>query len=142
MKTLEKIIVDSLIELKNISHENDYSNKEQKSKLIFPQKRQNKLSRISEQEARFLLVRELEKKENKYPFYYSIETPTDNVYYRLGRTILVHIPQIYKCDHRARSGHPLDQILCVRFRGRFLSRFDEISDNHSYEQCENLFRTS
>jgi hypothetical protein len=80
LKTLEKIIVNSLIELKNISHENDVANKEQKSKLIFPKKRLNNLSRISEQEARFLFVRELEKKENKHSFYYSIETPTYNIY--------------------------------------------------------------
>ncbi|MFC4691284.1 hypothetical protein ACFO5T_12670 [Dokdonia genika] len=80
MKTLEKIIVDSLIELKNISHENSIANKNQKSNLIFPRARLNKASRISEQEARFLFIRELEKKENKHSFYYSIETPTCNIY--------------------------------------------------------------
>lgn len=80
MKALEKIIVDSLIELKNISHENGVANREQKSKLIFPKKRLNNLSRISEQEARFLLIRELEKEENKHSYYYSLETPTYNVY--------------------------------------------------------------
>lgn len=80
MIELEKIIVDSLKELKKIAHENGVANKEQKSRLIFPKKRSNDLSRISEQEARFLFIRELEKKERKHDFYYSIETPTNNVY--------------------------------------------------------------
>ena len=80
MKTIENIIKDSLFELKNIACENKNENKKQKSRLIFPKKREPNSIRISEQEARFLFIRELEIQENKHSFYYSIETPTNKIY--------------------------------------------------------------
>ena len=48
----------------------------QNSKLIFPQKR-DRNKRISEQEVRFLFVKELEKQRD---YFYSIETPTSKCY--------------------------------------------------------------
>ncbi|MDR2971413.1 MAG: hypothetical protein LBU83_05740 [Bacteroidales bacterium] len=71
-------------ELQRIGWENKISEK-QKSKLIFPSYRieekvnEVKHKRISEQEARFLFVREMEKPENE-GFYYSVETPTQFKY--------------------------------------------------------------
>lgn len=77
---IEKIIKDSLRELKDIACESESESQNQNSKLIFPQKRLDKSPRISEQEARFLFVRELEVQKDKHSFYYSIETPTENIY--------------------------------------------------------------
>lgn len=77
MKTIEKIIKASLDELAKITNEEKTEKTGQKSKLIFPKYRSDKV-RISEQEARLLFIRELEKEEDK--FYYSIETPTSKMY--------------------------------------------------------------
>ena len=83
MKTVEELIINSLQELRKISWENEI--KTQNSKLIFPKYCVGKHAknpdnkRISEQEARFLFVRELEKEENT-DFYYSVETPTKRPY--------------------------------------------------------------
>ena len=76
-----KLIKGSLKELKKISWEKEISDKSPGSKLIFPKycvgkETHRDTKRISEQEARFLFVRELEKPENEHSFYYSIETPT------------------------------------------------------------------
>jgi len=71
---LEDLIKNSLQELQKIGWENEI--KTQYSKLIFPKYRNNG-QRISEQEARLLFVRELEKQDK---FYYSIETPTKERY--------------------------------------------------------------
>ena len=70
----EELIKNSLQELQKIGWENESNS--QDSKLIFPKYRNNK-QRISEEEARFLFVRELEKQDN---FYYSVETPTKEAY--------------------------------------------------------------
>lgn len=87
MKTekIEKIIKASLDELANITNEENSQKTKQKSKLIFPKYRKDENDpeaigkvRISEQEARVLFIRELEKAENE--FYYSIETPTSKRY--------------------------------------------------------------
>lgn len=80
MKTVEELIKKSLQELKMIACENQEPNNAQSTKLIFPQycgglKQGNK--RISEQEARLLFIRELEKQE---VYYYSVETPTKKSY--------------------------------------------------------------
>jgi hypothetical protein len=78
MKTVEKVnelIKASLEELLKVGNEGDTPVKTD-SKLIFPQKR-DKSKRNSEQEARFLFVREVEK-QNEY--YYSVETPTKEKY--------------------------------------------------------------
>lgn len=74
MNNVEDLIKKSLLELRNISCENEIKSHE--SKLIFPKYRDNSI-RISEQEARLLLVREI---ENQNEFYYSIETPTIEKY--------------------------------------------------------------
>ena len=85
MSNVEELIRKSLQELQKIScenkiksHENNSKNevKPQESKLIFPKYRDNSI-RISEQEARLLLIREIEKQNE---FYYSVETPTKNTY--------------------------------------------------------------
>jgi len=73
---VEDLIKNCLQELQKIGWENKI--KTQNSKLIFPKYR-NKKQRRSEQEARLLFIRELEKPE-KPNFYYSIETPTNDIY--------------------------------------------------------------
>jgi len=79
MNEVEQLITNSLQELQKIGCE-EIPNKEQKSKLIFPKYRNDKQrKRISEQEARFLFVRELEIQKD-VDFYYSIETPTKEPY--------------------------------------------------------------
>jgi len=79
---VEDLIKNSLQELQKIGWEKEI--KTQESKLIFPKYRddeqeaeQTARKRISEQEARFLFVRELEKQK---VFYYSVETPTNDTY--------------------------------------------------------------
>jgi hypothetical protein len=73
MKTVEEIIKASLEKLLKIGSENALR-KEQESKLIFPQYSVNeKKRRVSEQEARFIFIREI---EQNYEGYYSVETPT------------------------------------------------------------------
>ena len=77
MNIIETLILKSLQELlslKCITDENDVAC----GKLVFPIKR-DKTKRISEQEARFLLVKQLEKQEQtKYK--YSVESPTTKSY--------------------------------------------------------------
>ena len=82
---VEELIIKCLNELKRISSEGEII-KDQKSKIIFPKYyvgehalNDNTKKRISEQEARFLLTREIELGENT-DYYYSIETPTKNRY--------------------------------------------------------------
>jgi hypothetical protein len=73
---VEKLIRQSLEELLKIGNENVKDIKTQKGRLIFPIYGNGKNNiRISEQEARFLFIRELEKDENP-EYYYSVETPT------------------------------------------------------------------
>ena len=55
------------------------------SRIIFPQKRKNKETRVSEQELRFIFVEQLNKylqsEEGKeWNVYYSVETPTEKEY--------------------------------------------------------------
>ena len=82
MEIVEKLIKKSLQELQRIGFENGITNGNQESRLIFPKycvgehAKEGKNNRISEQEARFLFIRELENKKNEHCFYYSIETPT------------------------------------------------------------------
>jgi hypothetical protein len=70
---IETLIEKSLWELSNIGEENNIR-QGAGSRLIFPKKRKGE-KRISEQELRFLLARELEKQKE---FYYSVETPTED----------------------------------------------------------------
>jgi len=80
---VEELIKKSLQELRKIACENpnesEKSSGKQDSRLIFPKYRNNNI-RISEEEARFLFVHELEKQKDKHHFYYSIETPTKKPY--------------------------------------------------------------
>ena len=74
------IINESLEELKQIGSENGKLNNKQMCKLIFPKYccgKHESEKRVSEQEARLLFIRELEKQGNCY---YSIETPTSKLY--------------------------------------------------------------
>ena len=81
---VEELIKNSLIELRKIvcenPKENDNETKEQDSRLIFPKYRTTEKKRISEEEARFLFVRELENQKKNHRYYYSIETPTKRPY--------------------------------------------------------------
>jgi len=83
---VEKLIKNSLQKLQQIGWENKNCNKNQESRLIFPKyrdrnnkdgKKQEDNKRISEQEARFLFVIELENAKDTHSFYYSVETPTE-----------------------------------------------------------------
>jgi hypothetical protein len=82
MNEIETLIIKSLKELlslKCITDENDVAC----GKLVFPIKR-DKTKRISEQEARFLLVKQLEKQEQT-KFQYSVESPTTKTYCFTGK---------------------------------------------------------
>ncbi|MGI5975640.1 MAG: hypothetical protein ACOX7E_07855 [Paludibacter sp.] len=79
MEKIEEIIKKSFRELKRIACEKGTVNQNQKSKLIFPEKRDNTV-RISEQEIRLLMIRELEAMTKKDSYFYSIETPTRKCY--------------------------------------------------------------
>src|SRR5574344_175220 len=81
MSSIESLIFKSLqnlFELKCISDTSDAN-----GKLVFPIKR-DKTKRISEQEARFLLVKQLEKQEQT-KFQYSVESPTTKSYCFTGK---------------------------------------------------------
>jgi hypothetical protein len=71
VKSIEKHIENSLREISKIYKKND--SRHAQSRLIFPKKSNGKI-RVSEQEARFLFVQEIEKQKE---FYYSVETPTE-----------------------------------------------------------------
>lgn len=82
MITVEELIKNSLQELQKISWENEILDKKQETKLIFPKYcigNHAETKRRSEQEARVLFIRELEKNK-EHNFYYSIETPTKKPY--------------------------------------------------------------
>jgi len=74
-KSIEKLIENSLKELSRIGDENAIQ-QDAESRLLFPKYR-NGDKRVSEQELRFLLAREL---ENQKKYYYSVETPTEDKY--------------------------------------------------------------
>ena len=74
MKMAEDLILKSLEKLQKIGNESEKKGDEKEPKLIFPSY-SNGEKRISEQEARFLFVRELENQKDE-DFYYSVETPT------------------------------------------------------------------
>ena len=82
MNKVEELIKSSLQKLPKIGWEKGISN-EELGKIIFPsysveeneKVNEEKHKRVSEQEARFLFVSELEKSDNA-DFYYSVETPT------------------------------------------------------------------
>ncbi|MGI6320214.1 MAG: hypothetical protein ACOXZK_04510 [Bacteroidales bacterium] len=73
MNKVEDLIKKSLKELRKVYK----GETDRKSKLLFPNYRKGNYIRISEQEPRFLLVREI---ENQRDFYYSVETPTREAY--------------------------------------------------------------
>jgi hypothetical protein len=77
--TIETLIENSLKELLRIGKEDEIQQNAD-SRLIFPKYR-NREKRVSEQELRFLLIRELEKQKE---FYYSVETPTKEEYFFSG----------------------------------------------------------
>lgn len=77
---IEQLILDSLIEVIDLKFIND-SNTEITSKLVYPTMR-NGVRRVSEQEARFVFVKNI---ENKTDFLYSIEAPTKEKYFFTGK---------------------------------------------------------
>jgi hypothetical protein len=80
--TVENMIENSLKELSSV-----YDETGQCTRLIFPKYSNETGRRISEQEARFLFVREVEKSMD---FYYAIEAPTDEKYHfsKAGKKII------------------------------------------------------
>jgi hypothetical protein len=90
MEKIEELITNSLRNLLQIGKEGSMS-KQTESSLIFPLKGKGSAPRVSEQEARFLFVRELE--QERIP--YSIETPTKQTYRFEGcKTNRVDVPTI------------------------------------------------
>ena len=77
MNALEKLIENALEELLNVKWIGD-NPKVEEGKLVFPSTRDGK-RRVSEQEARLLLVKQLEKTEQT-EYQYAIEAPTSEVY--------------------------------------------------------------
>lgn len=77
MNEIETLIVKSLQEFLHLKCITDTKNVGC-DKLVFPTKR-DKTKRISEQEARFLLVKQLEKQE-QVKYQYSVEVPTKQTY--------------------------------------------------------------
>ena len=77
---IEEIILDSLKELIGLACINDPKS-ESKSKLVYPIKRDDK-RRVSEQEIRFLFVKNI---ENKSDYLYSVEVPTSKKYFFTGK---------------------------------------------------------
>ena len=102
MSNLDELIKNSLIELKKV-YTAEGTLTSHKSKLIFPNYNNHKdnidKTRISEQEARFLLTRELESPRNT-DLYYSIETPTQKKYRFSDDGKLLKNPRI---DEKGRS---------------------------------------
>jgi len=80
---IEALIKNSFKELLKIGEENAIKQNAE-SRLIFPKKRDGE-KRISEQELRFLLARELEKQDK---FYYSVEAPTEDIYVFSGKKLI------------------------------------------------------
>jgi hypothetical protein len=78
---VEALIIKSFQELNTIGREFGHKLPKNGSRLIFPQymKREKGKTRVSEQEARFLFVKQLEE-DKECPFYYSIEAPTKEKY--------------------------------------------------------------
>jgi hypothetical protein len=75
MEKIEKLIVAALLNINELKCESNISDVNG-DKLIFPIKR-DKSKRVSEQEAKQLFIRELEKQTD---FLYSVETPTKEKY--------------------------------------------------------------
>jgi hypothetical protein len=73
VQSIEKLIKESLNEIPKIGTEEKLGSK---FRLIFPLKRGKKI-RHSEQEAKFLFIRNV---ENQSEFHYSVETPTKKAY--------------------------------------------------------------
>jgi hypothetical protein len=101
----EEMIIASLSELANIANENDKekSFKDQTSRLIFPQYRcgnHTNKKRISEQEARLLFIRELDKEKDVF---YSIETPTTKSYKFSDKEDKKYEPKIVSVEEGGQS---------------------------------------
>jgi hypothetical protein len=79
---IEKLILDSLKELLELKCIKDPIT-EIKSKLVYPIKR-DKTRRVSEQEIRFLFIKNV---ENKTDYLYSVEVPTNMAYFFTGKEV-------------------------------------------------------
>jgi hypothetical protein len=79
--SVEDLIENSFRELKRIDFENQSPQNDGSSRLIFPQYwvKKNK-KRVSEQEARFLFVKQLEMNKCCHDYYYAVEAPTKRAY--------------------------------------------------------------
>jgi len=117
---VDDLVKKSLRELKKIACENESikTSGKSKSKLIFPKYCVGKhegTKRISEQEARFLFVRELERQND---FYYSIETPTKQSYKFSDKTDKKYQPQIVEVKNGGQSAS-VDVTLFVKDDEKF-----------------------
>ena len=83
MKKVEDLIIATLKDLIDLQCVTATTN-QSRSKLVYPVKRDN-TTRISEQEARFLFVQNVEQTSD---FLYSIEVPTKEKYKFSGKTLL------------------------------------------------------
>ena len=77
MELVEKMIESAFKELLQLDCIGQPFKSENKSKLVFPMRREGKGARVSEQEMRFLFVKQLEK-QNQYV--YAVEVPTAKKY--------------------------------------------------------------
>jgi ribosomal protein L32 len=123
MNYIEEIIKESLQELFKIKCITEKGDTES-HKLVFPQKR-DRTRRISEQEARFLLVQQIEK-QKQLTFQYAVEAPTMQTYSFTGKKKL--------------SGN-VD--LCIYDKGKRISiielKANNYRNNHLANDFEKLF---
>lgn len=101
------------------------------SRIVFPQKRRDNTTRISEQELRFVFVEQLNKKiEKDWDVFYSVETPTRNTYSGFSKG------QDPKQDENGRSGefdlvifnNHMNRIALIEFKANNASSHDHKKD--------------
>jgi hypothetical protein len=85
MKTVENLLEAALKELHLIDSEDEKATERTSSRMIFPIYRDGK-RRVSEQEAKQLVIKHLEEERDQHEYYYSVETPTQSVYNFTGET--------------------------------------------------------
>jgi len=114
LKEISESVVDELFRLGN-----EGKIGEQNSRLIFPIRR-DKSIRISEQEARFLFCRELEKRKEK-DIFYSIETPTEKKYKFSHNAKNSMSAQTDLTIHK-KNGNKYDRVANIEFKAKEASK--------------------
>lgn len=101
------------------------------SRIVFPQKRRDDTTRISEQELRFVFVEQLNKKiEKDWDVFYAVETPTKDSYSGFSKG------QDPKQDENGRSGefdlvifnNHMNRIALIEFKANNASSHDHKKD--------------